>query len=129
MNPRSSKRQRSHPSGDPTPTREDEAMTLELRHLASELQVPLTAHVIVTPLRDGLARGEVLCSFRALLRRRSGSHGVLLAPSRSMMASPPWNDGAAIIPSWNGHRRGLRGQPRSKARPALSMGSATSRTP
>ncbi|WP_437808146.1 JAB domain-containing protein [Sorangium sp. So ce1078] len=25
-----------HPSGDPTPTREDEAMTLELRHLASD---------------------------------------------------------------------------------------------
>ncbi|WP_437943375.1 JAB domain-containing protein [Sorangium sp. So ce281] len=49
MNPRSSKRQRSDPSGAPTPTREDEAMTLELRHLGSELQVPLTAHVIVTP--------------------------------------------------------------------------------
>ncbi|AUX30603.1 uncharacterized protein SOCE836_027120 [Sorangium cellulosum] len=39
----------NHPSGDPTPTREDEAMTLELRHVGSELQVPLTAHVIVTP--------------------------------------------------------------------------------
>ncbi|XXX61632.1 JAB domain-containing protein [Sorangium sp. So ce124] len=38
----------NHPSGDPTPTREDEAMTLELRHLGSELQIPLTAHVIVT---------------------------------------------------------------------------------
>ncbi|XWL13215.1 JAB domain-containing protein [Sorangium sp. So ce307] len=39
----------NHPSGDPTPTREDEDMTLELRHLAAELHVPLTAHVIVTP--------------------------------------------------------------------------------
>nr|WP_231864468.1 JAB domain-containing protein [Sorangium cellulosum] len=39
----------NHPSGDPTPTREDEAMTLELRHLSAELHVPLTAHVIVTP--------------------------------------------------------------------------------
>ncbi|WP_437587493.1 JAB domain-containing protein [Sorangium sp. So ce1000] len=39
----------NHPSGDPTPTREDEAMTLELRHLGDELHVPLTAHVIVTP--------------------------------------------------------------------------------
>ncbi|WP_437529810.1 JAB domain-containing protein [Sorangium sp. So ce726] len=39
----------NHPSGDPTPTREDEAMTLALRHLSSELHVPLTAHVIVTP--------------------------------------------------------------------------------
>ncbi|WP_437312206.1 JAB domain-containing protein [Sorangium sp. So ce388] len=39
----------NHPSGDPTPTPEDEAMTLELRHLSSELLVPLTAHVIVTP--------------------------------------------------------------------------------
>jgi DNA repair protein RadC len=38
-----------HPSGDPTPTPEDEAMTLELRHLGEELHVPLTAHVIVTP--------------------------------------------------------------------------------
>ncbi|XXU55934.1 JAB domain-containing protein [Sorangium sp. So ce1078] len=35
--------------GDPTPTREDEAMTQELRHLSAELHVPLTAHVIVTP--------------------------------------------------------------------------------
>ncbi|WP_437609918.1 JAB domain-containing protein [Sorangium sp. So ce834] len=49
MNPPSSKRQRSHPGGDPTPTREDEAMPLELRRLGSELEVPLTAHVIVTP--------------------------------------------------------------------------------
>ncbi|WP_437596422.1 JAB domain-containing protein [Sorangium sp. So ce590] len=49
MNRRSSKRQRSHPSSDPTPIREDEAMTLELRHLSAELHVPLTAHVIVTP--------------------------------------------------------------------------------
>ncbi|XXX79038.1 JAB domain-containing protein [Sorangium sp. So ce134] len=39
----------NHPSGDPRPTREDEAMTLELRHLGSELNVPLTAHAIVTP--------------------------------------------------------------------------------
>ncbi|AGP35342.1 JAB domain-containing protein [Sorangium cellulosum] len=39
----------NHPSGDPTPTREDEAMTLELRHLGSELHVPLTTDVIVTP--------------------------------------------------------------------------------
>ncbi|WP_437587491.1 JAB domain-containing protein [Sorangium sp. So ce1000] len=39
----------NHPSGDPTPTREDEDMTLELRHLGEELHVPLTAHVIVTP--------------------------------------------------------------------------------
>ncbi|XXV35584.1 JAB domain-containing protein [Sorangium sp. So ce1504] len=39
----------NHPSGDPTPTREDEDMTLELRHLSAELHVPLTAHVIVTP--------------------------------------------------------------------------------
>ncbi|WP_436616650.1 JAB domain-containing protein [Sorangium sp. So ce1024] len=39
----------NHPSGDPTPTHEDEAMTLELRHLGSELEVPLKAHVIVTP--------------------------------------------------------------------------------
>ncbi|WP_437604352.1 JAB domain-containing protein [Sorangium sp. So ce590] len=38
-----------HPSGDPTPTREDEAMTLELRPLSAELEVPLKAHVIVTP--------------------------------------------------------------------------------
>ncbi|WP_437651412.1 JAB domain-containing protein [Sorangium sp. So ce362] len=49
MNRRSSKRQRSHPSSDPTPIREDEAMTLELRHLSAELHAPLTAHVIVTP--------------------------------------------------------------------------------
>ncbi|WP_148313217.1 JAB domain-containing protein [Sorangium cellulosum] len=49
MNPRSSKSQRSDPSGDPTPTREDEAMPLELRHLGSELHVPLKPHVIVTP--------------------------------------------------------------------------------
>ncbi|WP_207213631.1 JAB domain-containing protein [Sorangium cellulosum] len=39
----------NHPSGDPTPTPEDEEMTLALRHLASELNVPLEAHVIVTP--------------------------------------------------------------------------------
>ncbi|WP_104987714.1 JAB domain-containing protein [Sorangium cellulosum] len=39
----------NHPSGDPTPTRDDEAMTLELRHLAAELHVPFKAHVIVTP--------------------------------------------------------------------------------
>ncbi|AUX30612.1 DNA repair protein [Sorangium cellulosum] len=39
----------NHPSGDPMPTREDEAMNLELRHLSAELHVPLTAHVIVTP--------------------------------------------------------------------------------
>ncbi|WP_437304467.1 JAB domain-containing protein [Sorangium sp. So ce388] len=38
----------NHPSGHPTPTREDEAMTLELRHLSSDLHVPLTAYVIVT---------------------------------------------------------------------------------
>ncbi|WP_438021638.1 JAB domain-containing protein [Sorangium sp. So ce315] len=39
----------NHPSGDPTPTREDEDMTLELRHLSEELHVPLTAHLIATP--------------------------------------------------------------------------------
>ncbi|AUX37857.1 uncharacterized protein SOCE836_100930 [Sorangium cellulosum] len=35
--------------GDSTPTREDEAITQELRRLSSEQHVPLTAHVIVTP--------------------------------------------------------------------------------
>ncbi|WP_437644522.1 JAB domain-containing protein [Sorangium sp. So ce362] len=39
----------NHPSGDPTPTGEDQAMTHELRHLSHELNVPLQAHVIVTP--------------------------------------------------------------------------------
>ncbi|WP_437606081.1 JAB domain-containing protein [Sorangium sp. So ce834] len=39
----------NHPSGDPTPTGEDHAMTHELRHLSHELNVPLQAHVIVTP--------------------------------------------------------------------------------
>ncbi|WP_438034704.1 JAB domain-containing protein [Sorangium sp. So ce204] len=39
----------NHPSGDPTPTGEDQAMTQELRHLSYELNVPLQAHVIVTP--------------------------------------------------------------------------------
>nr|AYM54339.1 hypothetical protein [Sorangium cellulosum] len=33
----------NHPSGDPTPTPEDEAMTLELRHLSAELHVPFTS--------------------------------------------------------------------------------------
>ncbi|WP_438003323.1 hypothetical protein WME89_31065 [Sorangium sp. So ce321] len=40
----------------PTPTREHEAMTLELRHLGSELHVPLTAHVIVTPWSASISR-------------------------------------------------------------------------
>ncbi|AGP39248.1 JAB domain-containing protein [Sorangium cellulosum] len=39
----------NHPSGDPTPTGEDHAMTHELRHLSHELNVSLQAHVIVTP--------------------------------------------------------------------------------
>ncbi|AUX43288.1 DNA repair protein [Sorangium cellulosum] len=39
----------NHPSGDPTPTEMDHAMTEELRRLSYELNVPLKAHVIVTP--------------------------------------------------------------------------------
>jgi DNA repair protein RadC len=39
----------NHPSGDLTPTDDDEAMTQELRRLSYELNVPLKAHVIVTP--------------------------------------------------------------------------------
>ncbi len=39
----------NHPSGDPTPTGEDQAMTQELRDLSCALNVPLQAHVIVTP--------------------------------------------------------------------------------
>ncbi|WP_437279471.1 JAB domain-containing protein [Sorangium sp. So ce375] len=39
----------NHPSGDPTPTAEDHAMTEELRDLSYALNVPLQAHVIVTP--------------------------------------------------------------------------------
>ncbi|XYH92977.1 JAB domain-containing protein [Sorangium sp. So ce1128] len=39
----------NHPGGDPSPTREDEEMTRELRHLSAELHVSLTAHVVVTP--------------------------------------------------------------------------------
>ncbi|XXT24422.1 JAB domain-containing protein [Sorangium sp. So ce429] len=39
----------NHPSGDPTPTEVDQAMTQELRDLSQALNVPLQAHVIVTP--------------------------------------------------------------------------------
>ncbi|WP_437943167.1 JAB domain-containing protein [Sorangium sp. So ce281] len=39
----------NHPSGDPTPTAEDHAMTEELRDLSYALNVPLLIHVIVTP--------------------------------------------------------------------------------
>ncbi|XXY50627.1 JAB domain-containing protein [Sorangium sp. So ce269] len=39
----------NHPSGDPTPTGEDHEMTQELRDLSYALNVPLQAHVIVTP--------------------------------------------------------------------------------
>ncbi|WP_437586514.1 JAB domain-containing protein [Sorangium sp. So ce1000] len=39
----------NHPSGDPTPTAEDQAMTQELRDLSCALNVPLQTHVIVTP--------------------------------------------------------------------------------
>ncbi|WP_437549173.1 JAB domain-containing protein [Sorangium sp. So ce367] len=37
------------PSGDPTPAAEDHAMTEELRDLSYALNVPLQAHVLVTP--------------------------------------------------------------------------------
>jgi DNA repair protein RadC len=39
----------NHPSGDPAPTEVDHAMTQELRDLSYALNVPLQAHVIVTP--------------------------------------------------------------------------------
>ncbi|WP_437602471.1 JAB domain-containing protein [Sorangium sp. So ce590] len=39
----------NHPSGDPAPTEVDHAMTQELRDLSHALNVPLQAHVIVTP--------------------------------------------------------------------------------
>ncbi|WP_437618720.1 JAB domain-containing protein [Sorangium sp. So ce1151] len=60
----------NHPSGDPTLAREDEAMTLELRHLSAELHVPLTAHVIVTPSgRYAAVHEEVSSRGAAPLRR------------------------------------------------------------
>ncbi|WP_437738898.1 JAB domain-containing protein [Sorangium sp. So ce1335] len=55
----------NHPSGDPTPTHEDEAMTLELRHLSAELHVPLTAHVIVTPSGRYAAVDDVALAARS----------------------------------------------------------------
>ncbi|WP_044987462.1 JAB domain-containing protein [Sorangium cellulosum] len=39
----------NHPSGDPAPTEVDQAMTQELRALSYALNIPLQAHVIVTP--------------------------------------------------------------------------------
>ncbi|WP_437581881.1 JAB domain-containing protein [Sorangium sp. So ce887] len=57
----------NHPSGDPTPTREDEAMALELRHLSSELHVPLTAHVICGLERSGWWRAWMLVVLVSLL--------------------------------------------------------------
>ncbi|WP_437478122.1 JAB domain-containing protein [Sorangium sp. So ce1014] len=49
----------NHPSGDPTPTREDEAIALELRHLSAELHV-----------RAGIS-GTLKESPPALIRRSS----------------------------------------------------------
>ena len=37
----------NHPSGDPTPSRDDVLMTVRLAHLAQELNVPLLDHLII----------------------------------------------------------------------------------
>ncbi|WP_233562345.1 JAB domain-containing protein, partial [Sorangium cellulosum] len=83
----------NHPSGDPTPTPEDEEMTLALRHLASELNVPLKAHVIVTPSGRYAAVHEVALATRSAPRpaRCAPVHSAacLQRPAPARISSPP----------------------------------------